>query len=369
MFTGIIEEVGRLADILSETGTRRLRIQAHGILQNVRIGDSIGVNGVCLTVVERTDHDFCADLAEETWERTTFSHLAAGAKLNLERPLRVGDRFDGHMVQGHVEGVGQLLDLTPVADAEDFWLRIKVPLELEKYLVYKGSVAIEGISLTVANLESHVLTVAIIPHTYKMTNLSSLSTGDYVNIETDIAAKYFAKWVMPETPEADRRTLNPASFRYAIVVSDFNALITERLLDGALATLITSGVPQAQIETVHVPGAYEIPIASQYLAQSGNYDALICLGCLIRGATLHYEIIAHETARGIGESALKTGIPHSFGVLTCENQEQAFERAGLKLGNKGAEAASVAMRMASLKRRFVLTNTELDAKSGQRNEK
>jgi riboflavin synthase len=358
VFTGIIDEVGQLADIMPGAGTRRLRIQANRVTQDLDIGDSICVNGVCLTVVEHTDGDFCADLAAETWERTSFSRLAAGAKLNLERPLRVGDRFDGHMVQGHVESVGQLLDLTPVANAEDFWLRIKVTPDLEKYLVYKGSVAIEGISLTVANLENHVLTVAIIPHTCKMTNLSSLTAGDYVNIETDIAAKYLAKWAMPETAEVNCRASNPASCRYAIVVSDFNALITERLLDSSLATLIAGGVPQMQIETVHVPGAYEIPIASQFLAQSGNYDAVICLGCLIRGTTLHYEIIAQETARGIGESALKTGIPHSFGVLACDTQEQAFERAGMKLGNLGTEAAGVAMRMANLKRRFVPENTE-----------
>lgn len=193
MFTGIIEEVGQLLAILPEAGTRRLRIQAHKVLQDLRIGDSIGVNGVCLTVVESTDRDFCADLAAETWERTAFSRLVAGARMNIERPLRVGDRFDGHMVQGHVEGVGQFLDLMPVENAEDFWLRIKVTPGLEKYLVYKGSVAIEGISLTVANLENHILTVAVIPHTYKMTNLSSLASGDYVNIETDIAAKYLAK--------------------------------------------------------------------------------------------------------------------------------------------------------------------------------
>lgn len=171
---------------------------------------------------------------------------------------------------------------------------------------------------------------------------------------------------MPKTSEVGRRTSNPALFRYAIVVSDFNALITERLLDSARATLIAGGIEQAQIETVHVPGAYEIPIASQYLAQSGNYDAVICLGCLIRGDTLHYKIIAQETARGIGESALKTGVPHSFAVLTCDTQEQALDRVGLKHGNKGAEAATVAMQMARLRSRFALADAGPAATLGLR---
>jgi 6,7-dimethyl-8-ribityllumazine synthase len=138
-------------------------------------------------------------------------------------------------------------------------------------------------------------------------------------------------------------------FRYAIVVSEFNSFITDQLLRGALHTLKAHQVPTSSIEVVHVPGAYEIPIAASLLAKTGQFSAVICLGCLIRGGTLHYELIAHEAARGIGESALQTGVPHSFGVITCDTQEQAIDRAGLKSGNKGSEAALAAIRMATLK--------------------
>ena len=139
------------------------------------------------------------------------------------------------------------------------------------------------------------------------------------------------------------------SFRYAIVVSQFNSFITDQLLRGALQTLKCHGVSNSSIRVVHVPGAYEIPIAANLLAETGQCDAVICLGCLIRGGTLHYELIAHEVARGVGESAMRSGVPHSFGVITCDTQEQAIDRAGLKAGNKGSEAALAAVRMASLK--------------------
>jgi 6,7-dimethyl-8-ribityllumazine synthase len=144
-------------------------------------------------------------------------------------------------------------------------------------------------------------------------------------------------------------TVSGHPFRYAVVVSEFNSFITDQLLRGALNTLKAHQVPTSCIEVVHVPGAYEIPITASLLAKTGQFDAVICLGCLIRGGTLHYELIAHEAARGIGESALQTAVPHSFGVITCDTQEQAIDRAGLKAGNKGSEAALAAIYMAALK--------------------
>ena len=143
--------------------------------------------------------------------------------------------------------------------------------------------------------------------------------------------------------------------RFAVVVSEFNSFITDQLLRGALQTLKSRSVPTACIEVVHVPGAYEIPTAASFLAKTGQFDGIICIGCLIRGGTLHYELIAHEVARGIGNSALQTGVPHSFGVITCDTQEQAIDRAGLKAGNKGSEAALAAIQMASLKSRLMAT--------------
>jgi 6,7-dimethyl-8-ribityllumazine synthase len=137
--------------------------------------------------------------------------------------------------------------------------------------------------------------------------------------------------------------------RFAIVVSRFNAFITERLLFSAVDGLVRSGATKKDIELVRVPGAFEIPLAARKLAETRKYDAIICLGCLLRGDTAHYDVIVNEVTRGIGQSAQETGVPHAFGVLTCENLEQAIDRAGLKMGNKGFEAALAAVEMASLK--------------------
>jgi 6,7-dimethyl-8-ribityllumazine synthase len=136
---------------------------------------------------------------------------------------------------------------------------------------------------------------------------------------------------------------------FAIVVSRFNAFITERLLLSAIDGLTRSGVKKKNIDVVRVPGAFEIPLAARTLAETWKYDAIICLGCLLRGDTAHYDVIVNEVTRGIGQSAQETGVPHAFGVLTCETLEQAIDRAGLKMGNKGLEAALAAVEMASLK--------------------
>jgi len=144
-------------------------------------------------------------------------------------------------------------------------------------------------------------------------------------------------------------SLNASGKRFAIVVSRFNAFITERLLLSAIDGLVRSGARQKDIHLVRVPGAFEIPLAARKLAETGKYDAIICIGCLLRGDTAHYDVIVNEVTRGIGQSAQETGVPHAFGVLTCETLEQAINRAGLKMGNKGFEAALAAVEMASLK--------------------
>jgi 6,7-dimethyl-8-ribityllumazine synthase len=158
---------------------------------------------------------------------------------------------------------------------------------------------------------------------------------------------YNEDWRAANTVEGK---LNAASLRFAVVVSRFNAFITERLLQGALDALHRVGADPRQVKTVRVPGAFEIPSAARTLAATGEFDAIVCLGCLIRGDTLHYEVIANEVTRGIGQSAQETGVPHGFGVLTCDTLEQAIDRAGLKAGNKGFEAALAAVEMAQLKR-------------------
>jgi 6,7-dimethyl-8-ribityllumazine synthase len=146
-------------------------------------------------------------------------------------------------------------------------------------------------------------------------------------------------------------SLNAVGKRFAVVASRFNSFITERLLDGALLALRQCGANPDDITIVQVPGAFEIPAAARQLAQSGRYHAIVCIGCLLRGGTLHYEVIANEVTRGVGQSAQETGVPHAFGVLTCDTLEQAIDRAGLKAGNKGFEAGLAAVEMASLRQR------------------
>jgi 6,7-dimethyl-8-ribityllumazine synthase len=165
----------------------------------------------------------------------------------------------------------------------------------------------------------------------------------------------FWAWTDPvrDKPVAVEGDLSAAGMKFAIVVSRWNAVITERLLQGALDALLRSGAKRADIEVVRVPGAWEIRAAAGTIAAAGRVDAIVTLGVLLRGETAHYEAIYNEVARGIGQSQQETGIPHSFGVLTCETLEQALDRAGVKAGNKGFEAAAAAIEMVSLRRKLV----------------
>ena len=193
MFTGIIEEVGRIARLEQRGENRRITIASERTPKELKTGDSVSVSGVCLTALDIKVTTFCADLAPETWARTSFSRLHEGSLVNLELPMKADGRFGGHIVQGHVDGVGKLIAFNCIGDSENRWLEIELPQEIEKYTVYKGSICIEGISLTVAKLEGNRCTVAIIPHTVEMTNLHSLEPGDPVNLEADLIAKYVEK--------------------------------------------------------------------------------------------------------------------------------------------------------------------------------
>lgn len=193
MFTGIIEEVGRVARIDQKGENRRITIEAQNTPKELKTGNSVAVSGVCLTALDIKPTSFCADLAPETWVRTSFSRIKEGALVNLELPMKADGRFGGHIVQGHVDGVGRLIAFDRIPDSENWWLHIEIPAELDRYVVYKGSISIEGISLTVARIEDRRCTVAIIPHTVDMTNLNSLRPGDPVNLETDLIAKYVEK--------------------------------------------------------------------------------------------------------------------------------------------------------------------------------
>ena len=201
MFTGIVEEVGRVTRIEQRGEDRRITVAAEHTPKELGTGSSVSVSGVCLTALDIRPGSFCADLAPETWVRTSFSRIHEEALVNLELPMKADGRFGGHVVQGHVDGVGKLIAFERIGDSENWWLHVELPDDVEKYTVYKGSLSIEGISLTVAKLERNRCTIAIIPHTVEMTNLKSLKPGDPVNLEADLIAKYVEKMMKAERSE------------------------------------------------------------------------------------------------------------------------------------------------------------------------
>lgn len=199
MFTGLIEEVGKVVRATEKRGASRLAIGARQLVRGLKRGDSIAVSGICLTAVEVSKDSFTADLAAETLARTSLSRLGPGTLVNLELPARSGQPMGGHIVQGHADGVGTLTALERVRGADDYVLRVSMPPELMRYVVPKGSIALEGISLTVAAIDRNEVTVAIIPHTHQATNLHSLRPGDPLNVEVDILAKY-AERILAQRP-------------------------------------------------------------------------------------------------------------------------------------------------------------------------
>ena len=192
MFTGIIDELGTVVKLEPGAAGARLEIQCRTVLDDLTPGSSIAVNGVCLTALDLKSNSFSADLAPETLKRSNLGDLTPGARVNLERPLSPGGRLSGHIVQGHVDGTGEFVSLEHLGD-ENWWLKIRVPAELDRYLVFKGYIAIDGISLTIASLDRNILSVTIIPHTYQNTALGSRRPGDRVNLECDMLAKYVEK--------------------------------------------------------------------------------------------------------------------------------------------------------------------------------
>lgn len=187
MFTGIVEETG----VVAQAGAR-FSVQCSKVLSDLTTGASIAVNGVCLTAVDIGETGFTADLAPETLERSSLGVLKPGARVNLERPLTLAARLSGHIVQGHVDGTGTLESLSELGDG-NWELRVRVPADLDRFLVYKGSIALDGISLTIASVADRVVRVAIIPHTYSETNLRDRKPGDRINIECDVLAKHVDK--------------------------------------------------------------------------------------------------------------------------------------------------------------------------------
>ncbi|HXE12508.1 MAG TPA: riboflavin synthase [Bryobacteraceae bacterium] len=192
MFTGIVQELGTVSEFEQRATGARIEIACHDILADLQIGASIAVNGCCLTAVEISERGFISDVAPETLSRTNLSDLRAGSTVNLERPLSVSARLDGHFVLGHVDGTAKLLSLDALGE-DNWWLKIQLPPGLDRYVVSKGSIAVDGISLTVASIEGDVVAFTVIPHTHRNTTLGHYQPSARLNIEVDILAKHLEK--------------------------------------------------------------------------------------------------------------------------------------------------------------------------------
>ena len=205
MFTGIIEELGKIDSLQPHEGGAKIRISAELVTQGTNDGDSIAVNGVCLTALDVSAEGFSADVSQETLNRSTLGQLITGSRVNLERAVTPSTRLGGHIVQGHVDGRGEFISATK---SGDFWtVRIGYPADMGQYFVYKGSVSVEGISLTIASLSDSYFEIAIIPKTWELTNLSTLNPGDAVNLEADVIAKYVERIMTYRETKTDGVTM------------------------------------------------------------------------------------------------------------------------------------------------------------------
>jgi len=219
MFTGIIEQTGTLIGLESRGGVRRITVEASGLARGLREGDSLGVSGVCLTALDVNPTYFYADLAQETLDKTSLGALAPGSKVNLELPTAAGSPLGGHIVQGHVDGCGVMTALDPVIpesspnfdrQTTDWTLKVRVPESVRPWMVHKGSVALEGISLTIADFDGEIITIAILPLTYWRTNLHALAVGAPMNVEADVLVKLAHAQIIAERQKQSMEYLTEA---------------------------------------------------------------------------------------------------------------------------------------------------------------
>jgi len=212
LFTGIIEEVGKVQEVIKATKSAKIVIDARKVLEDVMIGDSISTNGVCLTVTEFSTSSFVVDVMAETMRRSNLHLLKAGDEVNLERALRVGDRLGGHIVSGHIDGTGIITEYEKEDNA--VWVTISARREILRYIVQKGSITIDGISLTVAYINDKVFKVSIIPHTKEITTLLRKKVGDLVNLECDMVGKYVEKLIMNKEEKESNKEGNEEDIDY-----------------------------------------------------------------------------------------------------------------------------------------------------------
>ena len=202
MFTGIIEEIGTIEKVSPISGGMRLTIRAKKIIEDIAVNDSICIDGVCLTATRVNDNSFQVDAVGATLDKSTFNRIKADALVNLERSVRLSDRLGGHLVQGHVNGIGTISEIKKLG--ENYLVKIIIPEELERYLIKEGSIAINGISLTIADLNSNEISISVIPHTWQNTNLKDKKVNEKVNVEIDILAKYVEKLLTKRNDNSDK---------------------------------------------------------------------------------------------------------------------------------------------------------------------
>ncbi|MBL7074480.1 riboflavin synthase [candidate division KSB1 bacterium] len=210
MFTGLIEEIGLIKERSPIREGFRFTIAAQKVLEDLKVGDSISVDGVCLTVTNLFGAGFQAEVVGETLRKTTLQYVYVGDRVNLERPVKLTDRLGGHWVQGHVDGIGRLVSVR--AKGESLWIKIEIPSELMVYVVPQGSIAVDGVSLTIAGIESRLLGVFLVPHTLKATTLGLKKAGDRVNIETDVVGKYVQGFLSGSQKELTKKWIFERGF-------------------------------------------------------------------------------------------------------------------------------------------------------------
>jgi riboflavin synthase len=208
MFTGIIEHLGKVAHLEVSARGGKLTVYAPSLARHLAVSSSVAVNGCCLTVVHRDEENFSADLSGETLAKTSFASLKTGADVNLEQPLTAGKELGGHFVLGHVDGPGRVAHLT--AEGDNWWYGVEVPRDLARYIVFKGSITIDGISLTVARWQNHIAEIAVIPYTYAHTNIRDRVPGDLVNLEGDVLGKYIERYLESRANNAAQSRLTLA---------------------------------------------------------------------------------------------------------------------------------------------------------------
>jgi riboflavin synthase len=366
MFTGIVTDVGRLLKVDDRNDGRQLRIGTRYDPVGIDLGASITVDGICLTVTDKGgDPDgnwFDVFAALETLAVTEVGKWQTGRRINLERSLKIGDELGGHIVSGHIDGIARIV--AREATGEQLTLTIETAPEIARFIAKKGSVALNGTSLTVNSIEGSRFSVHLIPYTVEVTSWGDYAVGDHINIEVDPMARYAARLTEAAgaiVPAANIKPARKSSVSKAphilVIEARFYDDMADELFRGAEAALKDAG---ATYERISVPGALEIPAVIAFALKAAKkgrgraYDGFVALGTVIRGETTHYDIVSEQSARALMDLSVEHELALGNGILTVENDDQAWARIKVDQQNKGGGAAKAALAMVALKRHFGL---------------